>query len=37
VRAIDIVAAVALVGVNALVLAVSWKLGVLRIWQGQLY
>ncbi|HEX9533383.1 MAG TPA: energy-coupling factor transporter transmembrane component T, partial [bacterium] len=37
VRAIDIVAAVALVGVNALVLAVSWKLGVLRIWRGQLY
>jgi len=37
VRAIDIVAAFALVGVNALVLAVSWKLGVLRIWRGQLY
>ncbi len=37
VRPIDIVAAVALVGINALVLVVSWKLGVLRIWQGQLY
>jgi energy-coupling factor transport system permease protein len=37
VRPIDVVAAVALVGVNALVLIISWKLGVLRIWKGQLY
>ena len=37
VRPIDLAAAVALVGVNALILVVSWKLGVLRIWRGQLY
>ncbi|SRR5713226_1890416 len=36
-RAVDVGAAVALIGVNALVIAVSWKLGVLRIWHGQLY
>ncbi len=36
-RAVDVGAAIALIGVNALVTAVSWKLGVLRIWHGQLY
>lgn len=36
-RAVDVGAAIALIGVNALIMAVSWKLGVLRIWRGQLY
>jgi energy-coupling factor transport system permease protein len=36
-RALDVGAAIALIGVNALIIAVSWKLGVLRIWHGQLY
>lgn len=36
-RAVDVGAAIALIGVNALIIAVSWKLGVLRIWHGQLY
>jgi energy-coupling factor transport system permease protein len=36
-RARDIGAAIALIGVNALIIAVSWKLGVLRVWHGQLY
>jgi energy-coupling factor transport system permease protein len=36
-RAVDVGAAIALIGVNALVIAVSWKLGILRIWHGQLY
>ncbi len=33
----DFVAAAALIGVNALVLAISWRLGFLRVWRGQLY
>jgi energy-coupling factor transport system permease protein len=37
VRPVDVVAVVALVGINALVLVVSWKLGILQIWRGQLY
>lgn len=36
-RPIDVVAAVALVGINAAILIVSWKLGILRFWKGQLY
>ncbi len=36
-RPVDIGAAFALVAVNALVLVVSGKLGILRIWRGQLY
>ncbi|MGH2360624.1 MAG: energy-coupling factor transporter transmembrane component T, partial [bacterium] len=33
----DFVAAAALIGVNALVLVLSWQLGFLRLWRGQLY
>ncbi len=36
-RGRDFAAAAALVGVNAVVMIVSWRLGILRIWRGQLY
>ncbi len=36
-RGRDFAAGAALVGMNALVMIVSWRLGILRMWHGQLY